>query len=91
MFSGQGRADPSHAQQSSARLFWLARRAKDAGARAQHLFEGAPTELELHAQMGVLSTEFSWLEDSLVLAIDDWRVFHAQAVEEAEGMHEHDI
>jgi len=90
VFSGQGRADPSHAQQSAARLAWLARRAHAAGVRAQQSFEGLSTGDELHSQMGVLSTEFSWLEDGLVLAIGDWRVFHPRAVQEAEGEQEHD-
>lgn len=87
-FSGQGRADPSHAQQSAARLFLVARRAQVAEARAQRLFEGQATRSELHEAMGILSTEFSWIQDVLILSINDWRVFHADAVSAAEGADE---
>lgn len=84
-FSGLGKADPTHAQQSAARLLLLARRAHAAGVRAQQSFEGYCTETDFHAEIGILSTELSWLEDGLVLSLEDWRVFHAQAVHEAEG------
>jgi len=84
-FSGFGRADPTHAQQSALRLFWLAHRAHGAGSRAQSAFENEAPIADLHTALGVIATEFSWMEDGLLLAIEDWRAFHKHAVDEAEG------
>jgi len=84
-FSADGKADPTLAERSVGRLFHLAQRAKRAGAKAQAAYESSGSEAQLHADMGILSVELSWIEDGLVQAIGDWRVFHAQAVERAEG------
>lgn len=90
VFSAEGKADPTLAERSVARLFHLAQRAGQAEARAQRAFESTSPSTALHAEMGMISTEFSWLEDGLIQAIGDWRVFHAQAVERAEGTNEND-
>ncbi len=83
-FSGDGKADPALAERSVGRLVHLAARAKQAEVRAQAAFETSGRTQVLHAEMGVLSTEFSWLSDGLIQAIDDWRTFHPQAVDRAE-------
>jgi hypothetical protein len=86
VFSGYGKADPSHAERSAARLFRLAQRARDCGHQTQELFEDRATQKhDLHAAMGIASTNFDWLQDGLIEAIGDWRVFHPRAVEQAEG------
>jgi hypothetical protein len=83
-FNGVGRADPTHAQQSARRLTWLARRASSAGQQAQAAFEGELEAARLTTELGIAATDFSWIEEGLVLAIEDWRVFHSQAVGDAE-------
>ena len=35
--------------------------------------------------MGMMSVHLSYIEDGLIGAVDDWRVFHPYAVEQAEG------
>jgi hypothetical protein len=84
-FSGEGKAHPALAERSVARLVGLASRARLAEARAQARFEETSRGQALHAEMGILSTEFSWISDGLVEAIEDWRTFHPKAVERAEA------
>jgi hypothetical protein len=81
---GEGRADPTHATQSVRRLLAMATRTREVGRRAEKLFEGEPTPQDLHTEMGILSALMSWMQEDVVLAIEDWRAFHAQAVAEAE-------
>jgi hypothetical protein len=84
-FSGEGKADPALAERSVSRLFQLASRAEQAEQKAQRDFESTVPEDPLHANMGILSTELSWIAEGLVQAIGDWRTFHPQAVGRAEG------
>jgi hypothetical protein len=84
LFSTEGKADPTLAERSVGRLVHLATRAQLAEQGAQAAFESNITAKELHAEMGKLSVELSWLGDGLVEAVDDWRMFHPQAVERAE-------
>jgi hypothetical protein len=84
-FSGVGRADPTLARSSVVGLFWLTRRASSAGETAQSVFEEATDANDLRMALGIASTEFSWLEEGLLLQIDGWRSFHKQVVNDAEG------
>lgn len=84
-FSGIGRADPTHAQQSAARLIMLARQTAVARTAAETTFGGTSTKSELHTATGMMSVHLSYIEDGLVGAVEDWRVFHRHAVEQAEG------
>lgn len=84
-FSRVGRADPTHAQQSAARLIALANQTMSARTAAETAFEGTGTEGELHTAMGMMSVHLSYIEDGLVGAVEDWRVFQRYAVEQAEG------
>lgn len=85
-FSGVGRADPTHAQRSAARLFGLASQAANARTAAETAFSGNTTKADLHTTMGMMSVHFSYMEDGLVQAVEDWRVFHPFAVEQAEDI-----
>jgi hypothetical protein len=84
-FNGIGRADPSLATRSAARLFWLARKAHSSGEKAQSVFEDGGDPNELKMRLGIAATDFSWLEEGLVQSVDDWRIFHEEAVGRAEG------
>jgi hypothetical protein len=84
-FNGIGRADPSLATRAAARLYWLARRAHSAGQKAQSAFEDGVDPHELKVTLGIVATDFSWLEEGLVQSVDDWRIFHEEAVGRAEG------
>lgn len=89
VFSGLGRADPTHAQQSVARLVRLADRASGARLVAETNFTSNPTKGDLHAVIGQMSVHLSYLEDGLVEAVEDWRVFHPFAVRQAEDSQNH--
>jgi len=84
-FSGVGRADPSHARQSAARLIRTATQAASARETAERAFEANLPKVALHSAMGMMSVHLSYIEDGLIGAVDDWRVFHPYAVEQAEG------
>lgn len=84
-FNGVGRADPTHAQRSSGRLLLLARQAAGAKVTAEGTFESDANKNQLHTAMGMMSRDWSYIEDGLVEALEDWRVFHRYAVEQAEG------
>ena len=85
VFSGDGKADPTLAQRSVSRLFGLAVRANTAKKDAELLNSGKPTLTEFHQGVGQLSVHLSYLEEGYLNQIDDWRVFHPRAVEQAEG------
>lgn len=84
-FSGHGKADPAHANRSSARLVQLAIRTHAAGAVAQAAFESTDNAAKLRTSLGILSTEFSWIEDGLTQSVLDWRAFHPDAAQLEEG------
>ena len=63
------------------RLLKLANRAGQATKRVEYCFESNLPKTEIHAEMGILSTELSWIEDGLVESIEDWNLFHPVVVE----------
>lgn len=82
-FHDAGRADPSLARSSVKRLLSFASRAQKARRAAETAYEvGQPAEAK--RLMGVLSAELSFLEEGYVQAIEDWREFHADALEDIE-------
>lgn len=85
VFSGEGRADPTLAQRSVARLVNLAQRASTARATAEAMTEGQLNPTQLRRGAGELSVHLSYLEEGYIESIEDWRMFHSRAVEQAEG------
>jgi hypothetical protein len=83
-FAGAGKADPGLAERSVARLVGLATRASIARAMAEKCQEVNPGTPAMRQAMGQLSVHLSYLEEGYIDAIDDWRVFHPDAVEKAE-------
>ena len=83
-FSGAGKADPGLAERSVARLVGLAARASLARAMAEKCREANPGAPAMRQAMGELSVQLSYLEEGYLNAIDDWRVFHPDAVKKAE-------
>lgn len=84
-FSGEGKADPTLAERSVARLVRLAQRASGAKQQAEALTVRGTTAADLRDGMGHLSVHLSYLEDGYVDAINDWRTFHPTAVTAAEN------
>ncbi len=83
-FAGVGKADPGLAERSVARLVGLAARASLARTMAEKCREENPGAPALRQAMGQLGVHLSYLEEGYIDAIDDWRVFHPEAVEKAE-------
>jgi len=83
-FSGVGKADPGLAERSVARLVGLAVRASLAKAMAEKCRETNPGVSAMRQAMGELSVNLSYLEEGYLNAIEDWRIFHPDAVEKAE-------
>jgi len=88
-FGQVGKAEPAHAQASVSHLWTLARRAGNMRKAAEDAFEQRPkpTPSELHSQIGILSSELSWIEEDALEAIEHWRLFHEQAVKKVEDKH----
>ncbi|MFF5031340.1 hypothetical protein [Nocardia salmonicida] len=88
LFSGSGRADPSHVQASARRMVSFARHVAASKRAAESSFEQEtpkPTTAQYRTQMGILSAELSKYEDDALGFIDDWRLVNKQAVERAGG------
>lgn len=88
VFSGDGKADPGLARRSVSRLVGLARHANEARLTAQTLKENSPTVAEFRHEIGPLSVHLSYLEEGLIEAVEDWRVFHPDAVARVESQEE---
>jgi hypothetical protein len=84
VFSGVGKADPGLAERSVARLVGLATRASLAKTVAEKCRETNPGAPAMRQAMGELSVHLSYLEEGYIEAIEDWRIFHSDAVERAE-------
>lgn len=83
-FSGAGKADPGLAERSVGRLVGLATRASLARVMAEKSRETNPGVTVMRQAMGELSVHLSYLEEGYLDAIEDWRIFHPDAVEKAE-------
>lgn len=83
-FAGHGKADPGLAQRSVARLVGLALRARASRLDAEMLQDGDANANALRSGIGELSVHLSYIEEGFVNAIEDWRVFHPYAVQQAE-------
>lgn len=83
-FSGEGRADPTLARRSVARLVGLANRSAAAREQAEALCQKTTSASELREGVCYLSVHLSYIEEGFVEAIEDWRAFHPHAVESAE-------
>jgi hypothetical protein len=79
VFNSIGKADPSLARSSVRRLARMTRRASEARKLAEGLFEDT-SAMHLRDGMGSLSVRLSYLEEDAVLAIEDWKEFHADAL-----------
>jgi len=90
-FSGVGRADPGLAERSVARLLALAARASFAKAAAEKCKEESPGAPAMRQAMGEVSVHLSYLEEGYIEAIEDWRVFHPDAVNKAERKERNDL
>lgn len=74
-----GKADPTLARASVRRLLALAVRAREAKLVAEAAYEQG-SAADSKKLMGKLSSEMSYLEESAVQAIEDWREFHKDAL-----------
>lgn len=79
-FSGHGKADPTHAARSYNRLVRLGVRAANAQRIAESAYDSNSGVAHLRSTMGVLSTEFSWVQEGIVQSALDWKAFHPSAV-----------
>jgi hypothetical protein len=77
-----GHADPAHVRQSAARLLTVASKAEQAERTAQASFESKKPAGELRTELGIASTNFSWIVEMLLVSIEDWRAFYPDAMEE---------
>lgn len=84
-FSGVGKADPGLAERSVAHLYKLAARASAAKDLAELSTERQYALVALRKVIGELSVHLSYLEEGYIDAIDDWRIFHPDAVARAEN------
>jgi hypothetical protein len=84
-FSGVGRADPGLAQRAVARLYRLAQHSASAREVLEDMYENEPPAALVRKQLGGLSVTLSFLEEGYIEAMEDWRTFHPQIVEEVEG------
>lgn len=84
-FSGEGKADPTLAERSVARLVGLARRSASARQQAETLSRRGTATSDLRDGVGHLSLHLSYIEEGFVEAIEDWRAFHPRAVMSAEN------
>jgi hypothetical protein len=82
-FSGVGKADPGLAERSVGHLVSLAARASFAKAMAEKCQENGLGAPAMRQVMGQLSVHLSYLEEGYVSAIEDWRIFHPDAVKDA--------
>lgn len=85
VFGGEGKADPSMARRSVARLVAMASRAETARKQAELLSTKGTPPTDLREGIGHLSVHLSYLEEGYVQAIEDWRVFHPRVVDAAEN------
>ncbi|WP_131813471.1 hypothetical protein [Mycobacterium kubicae] len=77
LFSGHGKAHPSHAKAAFGRLLRLAQRVRFAEQAAQEDFEDpSKPSKERQTQMGILSTELSYIGDGIYSAAADWIAFN---------------
>jgi hypothetical protein len=88
--SGDGKADPGLARRSVGRLVALAARAEGARQVTEALRERGATASEMKQAVGQLSVHLSYIEEGYLDAIEDWRVFHPDAVKKAERKQEID-
>ena len=84
LFAGHGRADPTLAQSSTRGLLRTAYRAAILTAALERLYEGEVPVEQLQGFAGRMSVEASHVEEGIIEAIDDWRLFHPEAVAKAE-------
>ncbi len=85
LFSGEGRADPTLATRSVGHLLRLAARASLARNLAEQLNTTSATVPDVRKGIGELSVHLSYLEEGFIESVEDWKMFHANAVEQAEG------
>jgi len=90
IFSREGRADPTLAQSSVARLIRRGQRANIAKLEVERLFEANPGSVESRKALGKLSVTLSFLEEGFLEAIEDWRLFHPNQVQSAEERRDRD-
>jgi hypothetical protein len=77
LFSGHGRAHPTHAKSALGRLLVLAKRVSDTEKSAQENFEAKGiSSVERQTQIGILSAELSWIGDGIYSAAADWIAFN---------------
>lgn len=89
-FSSVGKADPGLAERSVAHLYGLATRAEFARLLAEKGNEGNLGAPAIRKVVGELSVHLSYLEEGYIQAIEDWRVFHPDAVRRAAERSNHD-
>ncbi len=81
VLQGEGQADPALARASLRRLLRLQARASAAEISVQSAYETQDAR-QLKATMGQLSVEFSWLNEGLIEAAEDWASFHPTVLSE---------
>lgn len=89
-FSGVGKANPGLAERSVSRLAGLATRASVARLMAEKCQETNPGIPVMRQVTAELSVHLSYLEEGYLDAIEDWRIFHPDAVEKAVERSEND-
>jgi hypothetical protein len=81
-FGRVGRADPSHARSSVRQLQVLGGTAAEARELAEDAFDEAKENDSYRVVLGQLSVHLSSIEDHATLAVEDWRDFHADVIED---------
>jgi hypothetical protein len=81
-FGRVGSADPSHARSSVRQLQALGDTAADARELAEDAFDEAKENDSYRVALGQLSVHLSVIEDHATLAVENWRDFHADVIED---------
>jgi hypothetical protein len=81
-FGKLGRADPSHARSSVRHLRAMGVTAGSARQLAEQAFDEVRPNSPQRAVLGQLSVHLSSIEESALLAVEDWRDFHPDVIEE---------
>jgi hypothetical protein len=81
-FGKAGKADPSHARSSVRQLQALGESAATARQIVERAFEEAKEDSSYKVVLGQLSVHLSGIEENAILAVEDWRDFHADVIED---------
>lgn len=84
LYNQTGRTEPNHARSAITRLYRNAAKAEATRKVTERIVSQAMVDRQTAVELGKISVNLSWIEESLTDSVEDWKMFHSDATNDVQ-------